>query len=163
MVNNGLGAMSLGGLPQKYLPGTTYSMLLELASTSTTGFDNRRWGFQITAIRLDAGTRAGTWIPLSNQILSPNPGKQRDYLSHRQAGVQQGASSPVTFAVTWKAPDSDMGPIGFFFAGNAANGNGTNLGDFVYSGSDTTFPEGVLVEPATWGGLKRLEWGGGAP
>jgi len=157
-VNNANGSVALLDLPDKYTPGKTYDITLQLMSTSTGGNVGRRWGFQITALRLDLATRAGTWTPQSGQIIHINPAKQRDYLSHTITGVQQGTSSPVTWHLRWTAPATEIGPVGFFFTGNAANGNGTNLGDFIYAARDTTFPETTGVKPVTWGGIKLTDW-----
>ncbi len=40
-----------------------------------------------------------------------------------------------TFDVPWTPPATDVGDIIFYFAGNAANGDGTDLGDRIYTSS----------------------------
>jgi hypothetical protein len=43
--------------------------------------------------------------------------------------------------------------VGFNAAGNAANGNLSNIGDFIYTASTTVSP-GTPVRAVTWGRLK---------
>ena len=40
--------------------------------------------------------------------------------------------------MNWKAPDTAAGPIRFSAAGNAANGDGTNQGDYIFTTTATT-------------------------
>ena len=50
----------------------------------------------------------------------------------------------------------DEGDVAFYAAGNAANGDASSLGDFIYTASDTTMGAAVAVEPLTWGRIKNL-------
>jgi uncharacterized protein (TIGR03437 family) len=119
--------------PQSYSSGVTYPIVV-------TVFDSvqRRWGFELSA-RTQAGAQAGTLTVGSDgytQILPPLNGIQ--YISHTLVGTRNGTvdkGSGVSFNFTWTAPDASAGPLVFNAAANAANGDGTEFGDHIYSTS----------------------------
>ncbi|MEW6737988.1 MAG: choice-of-anchor V domain-containing protein [Acidobacteriota bacterium] len=130
--NSGSGSVSLTGLPQNgYVPGTRYNLTVTVAQS-----DRIRWGFQTTALTED-GSAAGTFTVTSTamtQMLNTTiGGKQRFYVEHTSTGTQRGKQSSATFNFDWTAPASDVGPITFYVAGNAANGDGTSRGDNNYT------------------------------
>ena len=47
------------------------------------------------------------------------------------------SAGPVEWAFDWVAPDTAQGKIYFFATGNAANGNGSTAGDFIFSAVDS--------------------------
>ena len=56
------------------------------------------------------------------------------YIQQNSAGTQTGVpNGPVEFQLNWIAPDPSAGPVSFNAAGNAANGNFNNLGDYIYT------------------------------
>lgn len=61
----------------------------------------------------------------------------------------------MTWQVDWTAPPTGVGSISFYFIGNAADGDGFDSNDWIYTGSyaiqDTTTP----VLPTTWGEIKH--------
>src|SRR6185295_3291069 len=80
-------------------------------------------------------------------------------------GSMIGASN--VFQFTYRAPaDGNFGPIRFNVAGNAANGNGANTGDFIYATEYTVSP--VTSNPerqfvmATRGGFSSATIGSAA-
>src|SRR5262249_14970006 len=53
-----------------------------------------------------------------------------------------------TFTVNWTAPASaSVGTVRFNLAGNAANGDGNNTGDFIYTRVDKVSPAAVAQPP----------------
>jgi len=159
-VNDGNGTVELVGVPDRYTPGAAYPITVRLASTSTQLNGFRRWGFELTAARLSDGEGAGTF---SSPTLTTVIGNEffyhlRPYATHNTSTLQIGAASPVEWTVTWNAPATDQGDVGFYVAGNAANGNGSNAGDFIYTGGDTTRSPVSPAAPATWGGLKAKDY-----
>ncbi|MBX7221639.1 MAG: hypothetical protein K1Y36_16935 [Blastocatellia bacterium] len=130
-LNTGSGQVSLTGLPQVYQPGQTYPLTISVEQQGRT-----RWGFQATALTAN-GEKAGTFVltdPNLTRIQSSSvSGKLRDYIEHTQAGTQNGTPRKATWRFSWKAPATDAGPVTFYFCGNAANGDNTNQGDYIYS------------------------------
>ncbi len=155
-VNNSQGKLEILGLPAAYTPGRTYDLSVRLTSTSTQAFAGRRWGFELTCAHLADGKPAGTFTApgLTIRQASAFYGS-RFYVSHDPGALHIGAASPSVWSLQWTAPASDEGAIGFFAAGNAANGDGNHTGDFIYTTADTTVYSGVPVERTTWGRLKR--------
>jgi len=56
------------------------------------------------------------------------------YIEHNSVGTRNGVpNGPVEFQLNWIAPDPSAGPVSFNAAGNAANGNFNNSGDYIYT------------------------------
>lgn len=129
-----------------YVPGQPLRLRVTLADNTST-----RWGFQLTARRGDANTQTlGTFTSVSSQTATP----QSTTIGHNANGTQSGAPSPVSWEVQWNPPANDQGPVIFYAAGNAANGNGSSdAGDKVYTANlqvapqSTTTPTGNRVMP----------------
>ena len=50
-----------------------------------------------------------------------------------EIGTFPNGTASRTWQVRWTAPSTDIGTVRFWFAGNAANGNGDNQGDYIYT------------------------------
>ena len=138
-LNSGAGALALtvDGTPinqYEYTPGETVSMLVRITH-STAG----RWGFQMTARTSNGCAQAGTFMPGEQEVsiersrpatFAPCGQEIIEFPVHRVAKV---GPNGATYAVDWMAPAEDIGTVRFAVAGNAANGNGRNDGDFIYS------------------------------
>jgi len=107
--------------------GQTYDMSVTVGQTG-----NGLFGFSVVA--LDAnGNSVGTFTAGSDNHTEnfTVSGSSRQYVTHNLNG---GASQDEhTFNFTWTAPSEDFGTITFYATGLAANGNGMNSGDKVYS------------------------------
>jgi hypothetical protein len=151
---NFAGTLEIEG-PSDYVPGASYPVVVRLTSTANQSSIVRRWGFELTAVSQADGLGAGSF---SSPDLLIRTGEQRSggrpYISHDGDTVQPGASSPVEWAFTWTAPPQDVGTVGFYAAGNAADGNLTNTGDTIYTTAATAPVKPSPVESATWGALK---------
>jgi hypothetical protein len=151
--NSGSGNLGLQGLPAAYEPGQPYLLTVSLDDEG-----QQRWGFEMTV--LDASLlQAGVMTPVDPQFVqvSEGPGTQRDYAKQTNAGTFPGSPS-ATWEISWEAPPAGTGPVHFFVAGNAANGNGSTSGDFVYL-LDAVVPEassGVAGDPAAQAGRELL-------
>jgi len=159
-VNNGQGMVEVLGLPEEYALGMEYTLTLRVSSSSTAGSGNRRWGFQVTKFLASdgKGSQAGGLIPGTSMFRSINFIRDRAYLTHTSSILQSGTATPVEWEFGWTAPEEDRGTVVFSFAGNAANGDGRNSGDFIYTGVDSVHAPTVPVEATTWGGVKTREW-----
>lgn len=133
--NVGPGSVTVSQTPAIYQPGASYTLNVVIQDPQA-----RRWGFQLTALD-GAGHRAGTFTPLGSdtQIATTgSPVMDREYIEHTQLGTFPGSSSGHTWQVQWTAPSTDAGTVRFFVAGNAANNDGTNQGDYIYTSSVTS-------------------------
>ncbi len=127
--SGGTGAVTItltpsgGGSLTTYTPGGPALTLSLSVSHGTASI----YGFQLTALSSQAGQEN-----TPNQGLSTTGGtgtilqtgsNGRKYLAH------SGSSSAGNWTFTWTPPATDVGPITWYIAANAANGNGTTSGD----------------------------------
>jgi hypothetical protein len=132
LVNTGPGSVRVNGLPSVYEPGQTYSF------TVTTAQSGRiRFGFQLTALGSNF-KRAGTLASAdgSTQVLPQTGAGGRQYIEHREEGTLATSSGSRTWPLRWTAPDTDVGTVRFFVAGNATDNSGVqDDNDFIYTSS----------------------------
>lgn len=137
-LNSGSGGLTLSGLPLAYQPGQSIDMTLTLSQAG-----QRRFGLQLTAVD-DAGRQAGELIvtsPLRTQLLpGVIEGQSRLYLEHTQTGSLPNQIGQNVWQCKWIAPRSGTGRVTFYLAGNAANGNYTTTGDYIYTRVFTSYP-----------------------
>lgn len=140
--NTGPGNVSIlySDLSNNYIPGNTYQLTFTVTEATMT-----RFGFECTS--LDAnGDSAGTWLSaVSGSIAFPTVPSDlhRRYVSHHNA------SSNNVWVVNWKAPATDKGPLTFYAAGNAANGNQLSTGDHIYTTSLAVTPLSIGIDEAS--------------
>lgn len=130
--NVGPGSVSITGNPTIYEPGETYTLSITVQDPN-----RKRWGFQLTAVD-SHGLRAGKFIPLGSdtQIAQTGIGAfDRQYIEHSESGTFPGTKGGHTWDIQWTAPSADVGSVQFYAAANAANSDGTNQGDYIYTTS----------------------------
>ena len=137
-LNSGPGSVkiSLQGGPF-YIPGVRQRVSVTVSDPA-----QQRWGFELTA-RLNSDLengQAGELIPVDNftQVICEDTGptpcaKGVSFIQHRSAGTRNGTKGGATFQFDWNPPATNVGPVTFFVAGNAANGNGAPTGDLIYT------------------------------
>ncbi len=145
-VNRGNGSVTISGLSSVYQLNQRITAVVNVQKPGQT-----RWGFQLTALTLD-GSPAGHFVitdPADTQIIEGPTGRM--YAEHTLAGTHVGAPGGASWSLDWVAPASDVGPITFYAAGNAANGDQDRTGDYIYTTSQTisppSFPEVRLLAP----------------
>ena len=121
-------------IPETYIPSEVYTIVVNLARAGQS-----RWGFEMTALDAD-GARAGSFEvdDAGNTQLSEANSKQ--YIKHTSAGTAQGTNDTHSWEFQWTAPDTDMGPITFYAAGNASNGNFNPIDDYIYTAQKESTP-----------------------
>ena len=121
-------------IPETYIPSEVYTIVVNLARAGQS-----RWGFEMTALDAD-GARAGSFEvdDAGNTQLSEANSKQ--YIKHTSAGTAQGTNDTHSWEFQWTAPDTDMGPITFYAAGNASNGNFNPIDDYIYTAQEESTP-----------------------
>lgn len=102
----------------QYTAGEDYTFRLTITATSGTP---ARYGFMAVAL-LANNNNAGSWD-------SPPAGTRITAIGTRQYFEQSSPRNTNTFDIKWKAPATGAGPVRFFAAGNATNGNGGTGGD----------------------------------
>ena len=142
-LNSPGGTLSISGLPRTYRPGQEIPVTVTLSHP-----DAGRLGFQLTSID-SMGRAAGDLLLPSEtpQTLQIIPGFvneiERQYIEHTFDGITPTPPGTRSWTFNWKAPSSLVGKIGFYAAGNAANGTGGSGGDRIYTAST-----GILAAPA---------------
>ena len=130
-------AIDFGGSMQ-YTPGQTYTWTATITDSAA-----RAWGFEVST-RLasnDTAGQAGRLEPGQNQRVICVDDRDRsgsctatpplEFLTH------QLPANTNSFTFTWKAPDTNVGDVKVYVAGNGANANGQNTGDRIYTASYT--------------------------
>ena len=156
-VNSG-GSVSLLGVPGFFHGGQTYRLTVHLASTQTSGSSSRLWGFQMTAVDTATGLGAGTFGVVNSTetgiVNGSSSFSTRRYVNQLSGGTKGGSASPVEWQVDWTAPASGATRVRFFVAGLAGDGDGSEAGDWVYTGTAASVDTVTAAIPATWGAVK---------
>ena len=106
-----------------YEPGATYVVTLT-GSHEAPG----RFGFEMTA-EDESGTKVGEFTSTDNETQLTNNGHA---VTHTDEGINPSGDFK-TWTFDWTAPDPGVGNVYFYAALNAANGDGTNSGDVIYT------------------------------
>ncbi len=144
LVNVGAGRVIIGGTPAVYQPSQPYTLSVQVQDSSSS---RRRWGFQLTAID-SIGNRSGTLTPLGSDTQIATDGSpigDRQYIEHSPLGTFPGTPGGHTWQFRWTAPSTDTGAVRFFAAGNAANNDGTNREDFIYTATASSDSPSTVV------------------
>jgi hypothetical protein len=138
---NAAGGSLMLTIPETYIPNEVYTIVVNLARDGQS-----RWGFEMAALDAD-GTRAGTFAAdaAGNTQLSEANSKQ--YIKQTSIGTAQGTNDAHSWEFQWTAPDTDIGPITFYAAGNAANGDFQAFvpGDYIYTAQSESTPPVPVV------------------
>ena len=136
-------------LPERYEPGKRYTLTLLLDPEPPVG------GFELSVRFADGpkkGMQAGKLQPVKGlfEVILSNPSPASDPASQpsTESGtqIQYARHSRIhpgiaRWAFGWTAPDPAEGAVVFHVAANAANGDDSPLGDFVYTLEKTLDPE----------------------
>src|SRR5262245_9689860 len=149
------GSVTIDGLPTAsgWAPGQTYPLTITIQRPG-----QRLFGFQLSAVADATNQQAGTLAAGSGRVkvicgggtqatstvtLSCSTPNAIQYAEHTDARVVTS-----TYNVNWTAPASAaVGTIRFNVAGNAANGDGNNTGDFIYTRVDRVDPAAAPPPP----------------
>lgn len=135
-LDTGEGDLTLDGVPEEYAPGETYTLTLTLVHPTVSAA-----GFEIAARFEKAAAQAGTFAPEPDQQDRIEVTTEADiqYAHHVRAGTLPVSPDTARWRLLWTAPP-DAGTILFHAVGNAANGDDSPLGDYVYSASASSRP-----------------------
>ena len=134
-VNSGDGLLDLqiaGNAGNSYTPGATYRLTVSLNQSSI-----NRFGFQLQALKNADNTQAGTLVitdSLRTQTLAGgNEFTGRNYATYKYAGTEPYTNGLGQWSFDWIAPEAGAGDVTFYYAGVAANNDGSDYGDLVYT------------------------------
>src|SRR5262249_29828625 len=120
---SGSGSVAVTGLPASWTPGQTYLLTVTARRPGAVVY-----GFQLSTVRNANNAQAGTLALTSPTTTKIVPGSGIQFAEHSTP------SSTGIFTVNWTAPsDTAVGTVRINVAGNTKNGDGTNLGDFIYT------------------------------
>jgi hypothetical protein len=143
-LNSGSGSVSISiaGLlnGNMYVPGQTYAVNVTVQQSGIGLF-----GFGIEALQA-SGANAGSWTAgADSHILNATiSGNSRATVTHiDNSGF---ASNTRTWSFSWTAPVTEI-PVMMYAAGNAANNNGGDLGDYIYTTTLSLMPAPALQAP----------------
>jgi Reeler domain len=137
-LNSGTGSVLIAGVPVNYLPNQTIPV-----TVTTSQSDAVIYGFQLTAID-SQGKNIGTFkLPTQSPaqlqtVTGIVNGNQRTYVEHTSSGVIPTQFGSKSWTFNWSAPAQRVGKISFYAAGNAANSDGSTVGDYIYTTNKST-------------------------
>lgn len=128
------GTLSIAGVPASWTAGQRYRLTVAVRQG-----DLQAGGFQLAsrfANAPNAGARAGTLRSLDERTqVPPAPGGAIQYASHARPGVAPSGDGRIEWAIEWTAPATAGGPVVFHASALSGNGDGSPLGDRVYTTS----------------------------
>ena len=135
-LNDPSGSVSVSGLPSAWDAGQTYPLTVTIQRSN-----QRAFGFQLSAVVDATNRQAGSFGIAGNvQVICgsltsvPASCGNTSAIQFAEHRSPQSGSGMGTFTVNWTAPaDASLGAIRFNVAGNAANGDGTNQGDYIFT------------------------------
>jgi uncharacterized protein (TIGR03437 family) len=161
------GGVGSGSVKVKFPNGLTYTAGITQQLTVTVSDPvQQRWGFQLTARQAnDSTAQAGIFTPGSDgytQIVCGDkafqtylfPTSQCDstvpleYIEHTTNGTRTGQQGTADFTFDWTPPATAAGNIIVYVVGNAADGDGTPGGDYIYATTYTLTPASAANKPA---------------
>ena len=142
-----------------YTPGVKQTLTVTVSDPA-----QRRWGFELTARQSGNNkSQAGTFTPGTDgytQLVCTNTSYSNEswrgcpssslplvYIEHTTTGTQAGKVGSGSFTFDWTPPSSNVGNVVIYVAGNAANGNGNETGDHIYTNQYTLTPAAVVPKP----------------
>jgi hypothetical protein len=137
--------------PQQYAPGDTLDLRVALQQVG-----QKRWGFELTAVTATAAP-GGRIVRTDFVRTNLTSIRSRQYLKQTAVGTDNGVLDVAPgWSFRWVAPPTGTGPITFYATGNAADGDGTHLGDFIYKITWTIDELTSDIAAKTWSGFKRF-------
>lgn len=151
--------------PNTYLPGKIYQITVTHVNTDD-ATPRLKWGFELTALTVAGDLPVGDLqsLPKSilTQVITGGQGGNRQYIEHTIDGVFDGQLGGASWTFTWTAPETDMGPVRLYAAGNQANGDSNNTGDQIYLAQATINPDTCSYSLSSNSGFFSMSGGSGS-
>lgn len=132
-INSGPGGMNISadGDISAYTPNQIYNITVSVHQDSL-----ERFGFSLTALKADS-TAIGTLIVSDPSKTQRLQGVQqyaaKNYITYTASGTLSPTVGQHSWSFQWQAPAQYEGPVTFYAATVAANNDGTDNGDWVYT------------------------------
>ena len=133
-VNDPPGSLTVSGVPPTYTPGEAYTITVSVSHPLA-----KRTGFELSARFEEQDNRAG----MAGRLRATD-GRTRvvgeqsvSYIVQTEDGSRPAPAQTSPWTFEWTAPTS-AGTVVFHTAANAANGDASPLGDYVYTASATS-------------------------
>lgn len=126
------GSVTIEGLPTTYTPGSTYDFSVKINHGSS---NRTRWGFAVKAVTNTTPTAVGTFTETN-----PNARVSSGEIGQQFAPFSSSSNTYTFNNLKWTAPENpsaNQSNITFYVVGNAANGDGDDSGDFIYTATQT--------------------------
>jgi hypothetical protein len=130
------GKVAIEGVPATFAVGERYTLTITVTRAGM-----KRAGFQFAARFKETGAQAGTLAPGrgdTDRVKVENQGSVQ-YAGQKLPGSFVSAGDVTRWSIEWTAPDRGA-PVIFHVAANAADGNDSTDGDFVYTASSESAP-----------------------
>lgn len=133
-LNQPAGELSVSGIDEVFEAGQEYKITLNVKRE-----DMSLAGFQMTA-RFEDGSQAGRFELNEDLTTTPNIDNTISYLQHA-VGKVEAENGKKKWQITWTAPDQADQPVIINIAANAANGDASAFGDWIYLKEIKTDPK----------------------
>ncbi len=122
------GNLSITGIPEIVKPGLSYEFEISVERENL-----GKAGFQLSS-RFKNGTQAGSFQIKENEriMFSQMVPDSLQYIQHSPKGTEILTDNSARWIVRWKAPNSISDSIIFNITANAANGDESEFGDWIY-------------------------------
>jgi hypothetical protein len=129
-LNDLSGSLQIRGLPDRYVPGSTYPIEIILVKAGL-----KHAGFQASVREAITGKQAGTWVdpPIEVKVQASESGVE--YAMQTRAGTTAIVGDTARWQFSWRAPERSSEPVIIHVAGNAADGDESPFGDAIYADS----------------------------
>jgi hypothetical protein len=144
--NSGGGRVTVEGVPAQFAAGERYLLTVTLSRSGM-----KRAGFQLAARFKDTGAQAGSLAPTPADAARVGIDTQGGvhYAGQKKAGSTASDDAVARWTIEWIAP-AGGGAVIFHVAANAADGNESADGDFIYTATGESTPAAaVLISPET--------------
>lgn len=138
-VNSGSGGVTIDA-PATFVPGETVTFTITVDNT-TPPMPSLKQGFSVSVEDDAAEAHAGTLV-IVDDLHTQFAGGDEHFVTHTAAGNLQ-----TTWTVGWTAPEDAPASVTIYAAANAANGNFSPTGDYIYTTSEVMERETVSNEP----------------
>ena len=139
-LNDDVGSLQLGGIPNLYVPGQQYAITVALNRP-----DIGRGGFQL-AVRFSDGYNKGFQAGLLESFndrteIVTDADSLIQYAQQTDQGSLVEATGFSRWKIRWTAPKEKSQSVTFNVAANASNNDQSELGDFIYTNETIVFPQ----------------------
>jgi hypothetical protein len=140
-LNAAPGRVSIEGVPARYDGGKKYVLTITL-----TREEMKRAGFQLASRFTDGGGQAGSLAPGAADGERVDIAREGpvQYANQKKAGSSPTEAGVARWTVEWTAPATG-GAVVFNVAANAADGDGTTSGDYIYTSAVESAPAAAMV------------------